>query len=154
MKRNGPFLLVVFFVLLCPRPAPASGCLSQPTVAQALKDSKMVFAGKVVARLKYGVRFKVERSWKGISSWYIYVYTGNIRNDADPWFQKDQRWLVYASDVRLYENGNLTGPYVTKLMARACNRTVLLSNAAEDLRQLGKGSRPLTRAVIKQNRFR
>src|SRR5260370_31042065 len=101
----------------------ASGCLTKPTVAQALQNSQAVFAGRVVARLKYGVRFRVERSWKGVSTRYVYIYTGNLRNDLDPWFEKGQRWLVYASDERLYRNMNKTGPYLTRLMSRACNRT-------------------------------
>jgi hypothetical protein len=131
-------LLAGIITLLLSNVASPSGCLSRPTVVDAVKNSKVIFAGRVIARLKYGVRFRVEKSWKGISSRTIYIYTGNARNDLEPWFEKGQRWLVYAADERLYQKMNMTGPYVTKLTSPACNRTVLLRDAAEDLRQLGE----------------
>lgn len=123
--------------------ASGSICPNPPTVARAMKDAKIVFAGRVITRLRYGVRFRIEKSWKGISSRYIYVYTGNIRNDAVPWFEKGQQWLVYASRVPLYRTENSETPYNTRLMVRPCNRTVLLRDAGEDLRQLGQGKQPL-----------
>lgn len=121
--------------------ATVSICQSTPTVAQALKNADVVFAGRVVAQLKYGVRFKVKRSWKGDGRRFIYVYTGNMRSDAIPKFIQGEEWLVYASKVHLYRTGssNISG---TRLMAHSCNRTVLLENAEEDLQKLDKTAAP------------
>jgi hypothetical protein len=128
-----------------------STCPGKPTVAQALNDSKVVFAGKVISKFKYGVKFKVDRAWKGVLGRYVYIYTSNLRNDVEPWFEKGEHWLVYASDVPLYRIENSAIPYTTRLMTPPCSRTVLLSNAKEDLNQLGEG-KPISRAAIGQKR--
>jgi len=130
-------MIAIIVVGLLSSQASASGCLSIPTVEEALKNSKAVFAGRVVGRFKYGVRVKIEKAWKGITTRHIYIYTGNLRNDVDPWFEKGERWLMYAADVRLYKDSYGTVPYSTKVMARGCTRTKLLEYAAEDLKQLG-----------------
>jgi hypothetical protein len=138
--------LLIGVLLLSSKMALGSGCLSRPTVAEAFENSKIVFSGTVVARLKYGVRFRVGKSWKGASHRFIYVYTGNQRNDTDPWFEKDEEWLVYASDVRLYRKEKSPKPYMVRLMASPCSRTVLIRNAGEDLKQLGNETKtPRTR---------
>jgi hypothetical protein len=147
------FLLAGMITLLLSSVASPSGCLSRPTVVDAVKNSKVIFAGKVVGRLKYGVRFRVERSWKGVSSRYIYLYTGNLRNDLDPWFEKGERWLVYAADERLYQNMNMTGPYVTKLTSPACNRTTLLNDAGDDLKELGEPKLPIATSDSRKTRL-
>jgi len=67
---------------------PTPAYAATPSVAQAVKESKVVFSGKVVARLRNGVRFKVYKSWKGVSGTYVYIYTGNLKNDCEPWFEK------------------------------------------------------------------
>lgn len=126
-------------LLLSSTIALASGCPTRPTVAEALKNSKVIFVGRVVARLKYGVRFQVETTWKGRARQYIYIYTGNLRNDSDPWFEKGEQWLVYASDVPLYRTERSSVPYTTRLMSTPCGRTTPLSPAGEDLKELGKG---------------
>lgn len=146
MKCRVSSLSLVVILLFCFKPSPASICWSTPTVPEAFKNSKVVFAGRVVARLKYGVRFRVEKSWKGDVGRYIYIFTGNARNDADPWFERGERWLVYASEERVYESENGTGPYRTKLMARACSRTVGLPYATKDLEELGEGKQLGARA--------
>jgi hypothetical protein len=71
----------------------------------------------------------------------------------DPWFEKGQRWLVYAADERLYQNMNMTGPYVTKLMSRACSRTTMLKDAAEDLKELGESKPPIATSNSLKMRF-
>ncbi len=138
MKPKGSLLSVVPILLLCLGSASASTCITKPTVAQALKDSKVVFAGKVVARFKYGVKFRVDRAWKGVSGRYVYIYTSNLRNDLEPWFGKGEQWLVYASDLPLYRTENAKIPYTTRLMTPACSRTILLRDSTEDLKQLEK----------------
>ena len=139
--RIATILSAALLLLLPLSDSLASGCRSRPSITEGVQNSRIVFAGKVVARLKYGVRFRVETSWKGAPKRSIYIFTGNLRNDVDPWFEKGQRWLVYASYERLYNNANGTGGYKIKLISPTCNRTVLLADAAEDLRALGSGTR-------------
>jgi hypothetical protein len=114
-----------------------------PSVAEALGGSKVVFAGKVIARLEYGVRFKVERAWKGVSSDEVYIYTGNLRNSCDSWFEKEESWLVYAWNTQLYADEEANVPIAVRLMAHGCHRTKHLENAAEDLKELGEGKAPV-----------
>jgi hypothetical protein len=146
-------LLAGIITLLLSNVASPSGCLSRPTVVDAVKNSKVIFAGKVVAKLKYGVRFRVEKSWKGASSRYVFIYTGNLRNDLEPWFEKGERWLVYAADERLYQNMNMTGRYVTRLTSPVCNRTTLLKYAAEDVKELGEPKLPIATSNSPKIRF-
>lgn len=129
------FTNALALILIIPSAFP-SGCTSRPTVQEALKSSKNVFSGKVIARLKYGVRFRVEETWKGSPKRYIYLYTGNLRNDLDPWFEKGERWLVYASEVPLYSSENAKSPYATRLMATRCSRTAPLMSAQDEVKQL------------------
>jgi hypothetical protein len=142
MKKLISGCLSITFILLSYGHASACYCIRVPDVAESLGKAKVVFVGKVVARARYGVWFKVERAWKGISSDTIYLYTGNLRNDCDPWFEKGERWLVYAEDVTLYRDEEGTIPAGVKLMAQGCKRTALLANAAEDLKELGEGKKP------------
>jgi hypothetical protein len=116
----------------------ASDCLTRPTVTEAFQTSKVVFAGKVTARFKYGAKFRVYQQWKGVSHRYVYIYTSNLRNDLEPWFEVGQSWLVYASDVPLYRTENSKVPYTKRLMVLPCGRTILLKFAEEDLKQLAK----------------
>ena len=132
-----------FLLLSCPV-ARACVCARTPTVAESFKEAKVIFVGRVIARGQFGAWLKVEKSWKGVSSETIYLYTGNLENDCDPRFgTKGEVWLVYASIVPLYRSENATTPYTYKLMARGCDRTSLLVNANEDLKALGEGKAPL-----------
>ncbi len=129
--RTAVVLLVSFPV------AHACVCLKTPTVSKSFAKAAVVFEGTVIARGKYGAWLRVDKSWKGPSSRTIYLYTGNVRNDCDPWFGKrGGRWLVYAQLTPLYRYENSKTPYTRKLMAHGCDRTVVFAGAAEDLRAL------------------
>lgn len=129
------------FAFLSSGAAHACVCGEKPAVAQSVRESEAVFSGKVVSKLKYGVRFEVGRSWKGVSGRYIRIYTGNIRNDCDPSFRIGELWLIYAVKVPLYRSDNSTTPYAVKLVARGCGRSARLEEAADDLRELGEHER-------------
>jgi hypothetical protein len=111
-------------------------CGGKPSVAEAVRDSEFVFTGKVVSKRKYGVRFKVETSWKGNSQKFIYIYTGNIRNDCDVLFRLGERWLIYAEKVPLYRSESVTSPNGVRLVARVCSRSARIRDAQEDLLEL------------------
>ncbi len=131
-------LIRIGIVLLISVPVvQACVCLETPTTAESFSKHSVVFAGTVIARGKYGAWLRVDRPFKGVSSRTIYLYTGNVQNDCDPWFgKKGERWLVYARLEPLFRTENSKSPYAHKLMARGCDRTTLLVNAAEDLKTL------------------
>jgi hypothetical protein len=140
LKRNVMFLSLIriAIVLLVSFPiAQACVCPSTPTVAESFSKASVVFSGTVIARGKYGAWLRIDKPWKGVSSRTIYVFTGNLRNDCDPWFgATGERWLVYARLEPLFRYENSKRPYTHKLMARGCDRTTLMANAAEDLDSL------------------
>ena len=91
LTRAAVVLLLAFPV------ANACVCADTPSVAESFSKAAAVFEGTVIRRAKYGAWLRVDKSWKGASSRTIYLYTGNLRNDCDPWFGKrGERWLVYA----------------------------------------------------------
>ena len=143
MSRVRPLMLAITFLFLSCEIAAACSCVGVPSVAEAFGGSRVVFAGKVIARFEYGVRFKVERAWKGVFSNEVYIYTGNLRNSCDPWFEKGESWLVYAWNTQLYADEEANVPIAVKLMAHGCHRTTPLENAAEDLKELGEGKAPM-----------
>jgi hypothetical protein len=152
MRRVKPLLFAIMVLFLSSEVAAACSCVGVPSVAEGFAQSRVVFSGKVIARLEYGVRFKVERAWKGMSSDEVYIYTGKLRNSCDPWFEKGESWLVYAWNTQLYSDAKANAPIAVKLMAHGCHRTTPLENAAEDLKELGEGKAPVRkRKNIKRN---
>ena len=128
---------ITVIVLLSFPVANACVCAETPTVAESFSKATVVFEGTVIGRGKYGAWLRVDKSWKGATSRTIYLFTGNLRNDCDPWFGKPgERWLVYAQLTPLYRHENSKTPHTRKLMAHGCDRTTVLAAAAEDLRTL------------------
>jgi hypothetical protein len=126
------FVLLISFTI-----ANACVCLETPTVTQSFSKATAVFEGTIIRRGKYGAWLRVDKSWKGVSTRTIYLYTGNLRNDCDPWFgRRGEKWLVYAQLTPLYRYENSKTPYTRKLMAGGCDRTTVLAGAGEDLRVL------------------
>lgn len=111
-------------------------CPETPDVSQAVHDARAVFVGKVVRKLKYGVKFKIIQSWKGVSTKFVEIYTSGIRNDCEPRFEKAQTWLVYATELPLFRSEDAGIPYTIRLVARGCSRTTKLKDATRDLAQL------------------
>jgi hypothetical protein len=142
-------LLRLSVILLGSAPlAHASSCLSTPTFNESYSKANVIFAGTVVAHGKYGVWFRVDEQWKGRSSRTIYLFTGNLRNDLDEYFDDlGVHWLIYAYLDPLYWTGNSKRPYAHKLMSRACDRTKPLAYAAEDVKALDQ-LRPVTENLL------
>ena len=135
-------LLSAFFLLITFSIVNACTCPASPSVEEAIKKSKAVFSGTVMAKLREGVKFKVHKVWKGVALPYVYIYTGNIRNDCDAQFEKGESWVVYANQTPLYKTANSMKPYVARLMAKGCSRTSRLMEAEEDLKLLGTVKKP------------
>ena len=135
-------LIRIGIVLLFSVPvAQACSCSYTPTVTESFARNTVIFSGTVITRGKYGAWLRVDKPWKGVSSRTIYLYTGNLKNDCDPWFEKGERWLIYARPMRLFNNPHGTGPFVLRLMARGCDRTTKFAYAAQDLKALAELAR-------------
>src|SRR5207247_6488565 len=81
----------------------------------------------------YTIRFKVERSWKGVRAQEISVLSDQGRAGCFSWgpFLKGKKYLVYA------ERRTPAGAPIRNLAVLfSCNRTALLSRASEDLKTL------------------
>ena len=107
-----------------------------PNVETAYQDSKAVFVGKVLDVSKDGdvktFTFKIERYWKGTTSEEIQI---NVRETMryQAWFQVGESYLVYA---RGDEDND-------KLWEIRCSRSKSLTDASEDLTELGKAKKPV-----------
>lgn len=148
-------LLLVGLVLLNAPTSLAVDCPAPGTPSAELKRAAAVFSGEVVAE-EYKdvgpdapeedagakvlvVRIKVERWWKGGSAREVTMRTsvtklpdGSIRSYAEDFhFTKGGSYLIYAFAPK------------GKLGTSACTRTRKLSEAEDDLRELGEGSTPV-----------
>jgi hypothetical protein len=124
----------------------ACSCL-KPEISQAFSEARAVFIGEVseiieprtnnpkaplTARL-YSIKFKVERSWKGVASQEIIILSDQGRAGCFSWgpFVIGEKYLVYA------EKRTPAGvPIKSLAVLFSCNRTILSSNASEDIEQL------------------
>lgn len=85
-------LLVLGVALAAPSHASACSCMHAPPLAQAVRDSALVFTGTVVSSERYRVtgsqwiqrriRVRVERRIKGRLGSHVYVYTGGGGSDC------------------------------------------------------------------------
>lgn len=105
-----------------------------PSVEAALKASNAVFIGKALSETKDGdvrtFEFQVEKYWKGASRRNITVsFRETPRYQA--WFMVGEEYLVFA---RAGDDG--------KLYDARCSGTKLLSQAAYDVKRLGKAKTP------------
>jgi hypothetical protein len=132
-------LSLVFFLSV----GVAQACLcdeKKPSVAYSYSKANVVFSGTVIARGEKGIWFKVDRQWKGAQSRTIYLYTGNATNACYMLHFVDwpTRWLIYGYFDPLYRSPKSKRPLTYKLMSHACDRTVPLEGAAEDIASLDK----------------
>lgn len=139
---------IIFLLLLTISVSAAVDCREHNNVADELKRANAVFAGEVIAKeyrdIETGedagaqvliVKFKVDRWWKGDHSKEVYLYTsitkfpdGSSRHNTEDFrFDKGKSYLVYALK------------FADKLMTNGCTRTKMLSEAEEELRELGEG---------------
>lgn len=116
---------------------------SMPEVARSFNEAHAVFIGEVskiaeprsnnpqapLSDRLYAVTFKVEKSWKGISSFLREVtILSNQARFVCAWgsFVKGEKYLVYAVETQEKDLAVLF----------SCNRTATLADAAEDLKAL------------------
>ena len=124
----------------------ACSCV-MPEVPQAFREARAVFVGEVIEIVEprsddpkapladrlYAIRFKVERSWKGVTSQEISVLSDQGRAGCFSWgpFLKGKKYLVYAERRTPAE-----APIRNLAVLFSCNRTALLPGASEDLKTL------------------
>lgn len=119
----------------------------KPTVPDAFKQASAVFVGEVLEVVEplpsdskalslgsfYTLRFKVEKAWKGIDSQEISVLSPLGGYEALPLpVNKGDKYLVYADppyDTGKFQKGQL-------IMGNMCNRSMLLSRANDDIKEL------------------
>ncbi len=150
MKNLKLILFSLFFLFVSFKTASACVCTGEtPTVTQNFSDADAVFSGKIIAKTKFNVLFKVEKFWKGVSNDKIYLSNGNTSCGSN--FNKDsKRWLIYASKVQLFK-GESQIPAEMVLLVEPCGRTTELINAQEDLKELGEGRVPLIKVFSIKN---
>jgi hypothetical protein len=107
---------------------------AMPVFENARRDSKAIFAGKVLSIRSDGdekvFKFRVEKYWKGGLGRTVEVrYYETMRYQA--WLRVGQKYLVYA---RGNDNGTLSDG--------RCSLTKNYSDAASDLKKLGRGKIP------------
>jgi len=132
---------------LCAPNTSACSCIV-PEVPDAFRAARAVFVGEVteitvprtdnpkapLADQLFTIKFKVERSWKGVSSADVIVLSDQGRAGCFSWgsFLKGQKYLVYG-EKRLRSGAHTR----TLAVLFSCNRTALLADASEDLKALG-----------------
>jgi hypothetical protein len=115
----------------------ACRCKPPPPPKEALKNAAAVFAGKVSAKKAGGevvVTFDVSKAWKGVDAKTITVRTPRDSAACGFTFEMEKSYLIYAH--RDSEGAE------AKLSTNICTRTKLLSEAKDDLIELGEGKVP------------
>lgn len=119
----------------------ACSCVQPAPPKESLEHSTAVFAGKVVdidvpsglvisSADPVKVTFEVLEIWKGHDYKTLVLTTARDGASCGYSFKQNEEYIVYA-----YGEEN-------KLSAGICSRTKLLTNAQEDLRELGEGNLP------------
>ena len=102
-----------------------------PSVEEAYKDSKAVFAGEILSVVKNGdvktFTFKVTKRWKGTTGKEIQI---NVQETSryQAWFEVGGKYLIYARGGEANE----------KLWEVRCSRSKSLADASEDITELGR----------------
>jgi hypothetical protein len=127
--------------LASPGCAFACSCLPPGPPKVELAQSVAVFAGRVISIEKpsdtlmssanpISVTLQVSTIWKGPAHQTVVVQTGPDSAGCGFSFEVGQEYLVYARGTE------------TNLMVSLCSRTQRLTDATEDIRQLGQGMAP------------
>ena len=103
----------------------------------ALEEAAAVFSGRVIAIVPYGtnsvnVTIMVRTIWKGDVEKEVRVTTLKSSNACGFPFRKGEEYLIYARTVGRGKD--------KRLSAGLCSRTKRLSDAKEDLSELGIGT--------------
>nr|WP_236838635.1 hypothetical protein [Caldalkalibacillus salinus] len=132
-----------------PHTSYACSCAEPLPVNEEMERSAAVFSGKTVDMFDknensstlssadpIAVKFEVEESWKGVNQSQVIVYTVRESASCGFEFELDQQYLVYAQE----RDGELD--------VSLCSRTTHLSNAQEDIDELGQGDKPTEQVSI------
>ncbi len=153
MKKCKLIFFTTLFLLFSISTIPATDCRAVGKPSVELKRATAVFSGKVIAferqyisdekDVDFGgeallVRIKVDRWWKGsngtnevvLRTGTAYFPNATKRTSEDFKFLDEESYLVYAYT------------YKENLMTDGCSRTITLSKAEEDLKELGEGFQP------------
>ncbi|SRR5258705_1117224 len=147
MKLSFRTLFVIATLIVVTSATESYGCSCvTPQVGRAYNQSRAVFIGVVtdivepvtndpkatpIERL-FQVKFKVGVSWKGSMSRELTILSDQGRAGCFSWasFVKGQSYLVYADAP---PKGSPRGVLAVLLV---CNRTALVGNASEDVKEL------------------
>lgn len=131
---------VTFFFKISYKPAHACSCRTPPPPLEAKERATAVFSGTVISQERVPrerdrfevnkINFRVQRVWKGEIGETVTITTNTSSAACGINFRNRERYLVYA-----FDNQN-------ELRTNLCSRTRPISNAREDLRALGPGTRP------------
>lgn len=124
--------------------ATACKCAPPPPPKVAFKSAAAVFAGKVVdikidqVKSIKRVTIEVSTSWKGEIGKRVVVLTAVHGATCGYGFQKDKAYLVYCYATPREKKKGV--PQI--LRTNICTRTKPMTNAAGDLKEIGKGTKP------------
>ncbi len=130
--------LAVLAVLMSANQASACSCIAKRPPCEAFGTARAVFVGKVIGskerreiknddgtKVTFDVGeiyFKLEEAFAGVKGPRVVIHSGTGGGDCGYWFQRGQRYLVYAN-----------GESVKSLSTNICSRTKPLAEADEDL---------------------
>lgn len=110
----------------------ACTCAAPGSPTEELKNSAAVFSGKISDRISetnsYLIDFEVTKSWKGLEGDSIRVRTAKESAACGYNFESNKEYLVYGNNLQ-----------DDVLSTNICTRTKLLSQASDDLKELGEG---------------
>lgn len=119
---------------------------------EELKRSSAVFSGKVIKQIDENENnliqssadqivtvLKVDMTWKGINETEVIVYTERDSASCGFEFKVNNSYLVYATKKD------------DKLHVSLCSRTTALTEATEDLTELGDGKKPTNQVSVNVN---
>jgi hypothetical protein len=142
--RNILLMCILFSIIpfALPTTSYACSCAPPPSVEEALQQKTAVFSGKVINMKEYKkfwgssadpveILFEVTGAWKGVKQSEVIVNTEISSASCGYNFEMNKEYLVYAYGD---EYGLKTG---------LCERTKLISAAADDLAVLGEGDQNL-----------
>ena len=156
MKRIAIISLSSTLLLIFCGRASACWCRREPlttdaeikrNIRQSLKDSKIVFSGKVVEKSTTALKFQVRALWKGTTSNEITFTSQNYLLQTNEngvehfiWdcaysFDVGQEYLVYAQTIQ------------GQLEVSKCSRTQFLDSAAHDVTELDRLTKRRTKST-------
>lgn len=121
----------------------ACRCRPPPPPKESLKQAGAVFAGKVVdikyddGKSRMTVTIEVAATWKGDVGKTVEVQTATSSAACGYNFQKGNSYLVYCLKSPDKKDGKQP-----PLRTNICTRTRPMSQANDDLKDLGKGVKP------------